>query len=662
MGLRTPLFRLALALTVAGGSSTLSDLRAEEVDPAAEDLPPVELDPIVVTATGFPVPQEDLGNSVSVITRQEIEEQHFRTLPEALRSVPGMAVVQSGPTGTQTSVFTRGGNANQTLVLLNGRPIGDPAAPNGQIDLAGIPLASVERIEVVRGPGASLYGSQAQAGVINIITSRGKGPLRVMGQAEFGSQNTFNQTVNASGAAAGVGYDVTFNELYTDGFDTTPARLRPAGVGSEADGFREYNGSVALDGELARGLTGRAYFGIVNSRVDLDLTPEDPNAEQNVLNYFFNGALEGNYYDGLWRPTLAFGFADFANHTTDAPDALSTTRIDTKQNGSRIDIDLRNDFYVDDDNIVTLGGGFQREGFRQTGYSDYGGYIIDNDSDASRYLYNIYGQHRFSYEDWFSLTSNLRGNVVEKSGNALTYSVTPLFYLSETGTTLHGSVGSGFQAPSLYELYGYSPTNYDTAFRGNPDLDPERNFSWEIGLRQDFFDQRLGLGATYFHNTFKDAIVTIYDASFNATTVNNQDIKAQGVETFIETSPFESLYFRLDYTFTHSQVLDDDPTTPEQAIRRPKHQINAVAAFDVTDYLQLSANLLTVAGRQDIGYYGGYVTPKPYTVVNLNANFQILENLDAYVQINNLTDTQYEPAVGFEGPGTQGIFGVRARF
>ncbi len=651
----------ALAIAMAGSTVPHHAVLADEEDTAPSQAPMV-LNPLVVTATGFAVPKDDLGNSVSVITKQEIEEQHFRTLPEALRTVPGMAVVQSGPIGTQTSVFTRGGNSNQTLILLNGRPIGDPSTPNGQIDLAGIPLANVDRIEVVRGPGASIYGSQAQAGVINIITSRGEGPTKVMGEAEFGTQNTFNQTANVSGAAQNIGYDVTFNHLRSSGFNITPERFRPPGTSSESDGFRDYNGSVALDATLAEGLTGQAYFGIVNTRLDLDTSPDDPNAEQKTLNYFIDASLAGEYYDGVWRPTLAFGFSDFDRRTTNEPDANSTTIVDTKQTGNRIDVDLRNDFYIGNHSIVTLGGNVERESFNQTGFSDFSGFVISDDSDASRMLYAGYLQHRFSYEEWFSLTSNVRGNIVEDSGNAVTFSVTPLVRVQQTGTTFHGSVGTGFQAPSLFELFGFSPTSFDTAFRGNPNLDPERNFSWEVGARQDFFGGDLGIGATYFNNNFKDAIVTVFDTSFNSTTVNIQDIKAQGVETFIETTPFETLYFRIDYTFTDSELQDDDPTTPRQALRRPKHQINAVAAYDVTDYFQLAANLLTVAGRQDIGLFGGFVDPKPYTIVNASANFQVLENLEAYVQVNNLTNTQYEPAVGFAGPGAQGIFGVRARF
>ncbi|MEO1192838.1 MAG: TonB-dependent receptor [Pseudomonadota bacterium] len=658
--------RLAPSVLLLAGSVSLATpvlaQDAEEGPITAGSADVVAIDPLVVTATGFPVPEDELGNSVTVITRQEIEEQHLRTLPDALRRVPGMSVVQSGGQGAQTSVFTRGGNSNQTLILLNGRPIGDPSTPNGQIDLAGIPLANVERVEVVRGPGASLYGSQAQAGVINIITRQGEGPFTATGQAEFGTQNTFNQTANVNGTSGPVGYDVTFNALRTRGFNTTPARLESAGVAAEDDGFREYNGAVALNGDISDQLSARAYFGISDARFDLDTVPDDPNAEQRTRDIFVDAALEGSFMNGFWQPTLAFGFADFHRSTTDDADANSATIVDTTQDGSRIDIELRNDFLINDTNLVTLGGGIQRESFKQSGFSNFSGFIIDNDSDADRLQGNVFGQHRFSFDDRFFLTSNIRGSFIEDTGNAVTFSVTPLVTFPETGTTFHGSVGTGFRAPSLFELFGFSPTNFNTAFRGNPDLDPERNFSWEIGARQDLFNQRLGFGATYFNNSFKDAIVTVFDASFNSTTENADTLDTQGVEAFVEVNPFDSLYFRFDYTFTHSDLDDDNPTTPTQALRRPKHQINAVAAYDVTDWFQLTGNLLTVGGRQDIGLFGGFENPKPYTIINLAANFTLLENLEFYVQGNNVTNQEYEPAVGFAGPGAQAIFGIRARF
>ncbi|GAB5467169.1 MAG: TonB-dependent receptor [Rhodospirillales bacterium] len=660
--LNSPKNNLVFLLSTVSVLALSGSLAAQEEPTAPLEGPVVTLDPLVVTATGFAVPENELGNSVSVVTRQEIEEQHFRTLPDALRTLPGLAVVQSGPQGTQTSVFTRGGAAGQTLILLNGRPIGDPSTPNGQIDLANIPLANVEQIEVVRGPGASIYGSQAQAGVINIITRTGEGPARVTGQAEFGTQNTFNQTANVNGSTAGIGYDVTFNALRFGGFNVTPAEFRNVGRDSENDGFREYNGSVGLNADLTDNISGDIYFGIVDSRVDLDTVPDDPNAEQKVTNIFVNSGLQGSFLDDRWLPSLSFGFADYQRRTTDDADATSATIVDTKQSGSRIDLEVRNDFIVDSNNTLTLGGTYQYEDFEQTGFSNFGGFVIDDDSDASRNQGSIFGQHRFGYDERFFLTSNIRGNIVEDTENALTFSVTPLVYVPETGTTLHGSVGTGFKAPSLFELFGSTQTNFGTGFTGNPDLDPERNFSWEIGLRQDLFDRRFAVGATYFNNSFKDAIVTVFDSSFNSTTVNNQDLDAQGVEAFVEVNPFERLFLKVDYTYTDTNLKDDNPDTPSQALRRPKHQVNATAAYDVTDYLQLTGSLLYVGGRQDIGLLGGFVNPDPYTVVNLAANVSLLENVEVYVQGNNVTNEEYQPAVGFAGPGAQAIFGIRASF
>ena len=195
--------------------------------PAAAQQSAGTLPTLVVTPTKAPVPLDEVGSSITVITREVIEEQNFQTLPDLLKAVPGLHVVQGGPQGALTSVFTRGSNSNQTLVLLNGRPIGDPSATNGAFNFAHLPLFNVEQVEVLRGPASALYGSKAIGGVINIITRRGEGEPSFGAQVEIGTQATLNTIVNANGRLAGIGYDLTLSRLATDGFSVTPEDIRP---------------------------------------------------------------------------------------------------------------------------------------------------------------------------------------------------------------------------------------------------------------------------------------------------------------------------------------------------------------------------------------------------------------------------------------------------
>src|SRR3954447_12292039 len=156
--------------------------------------------PLTVTATRLPMPTSEVGSSVTVITGQEIQQGQERTLPDVLRDVSGLNVVQLGGPGGLTSVFIRGTNSNHTKVFIAGIDAGDPSTPNGAFDFAHLLTDDIERVEVLRGPQSGLYGSDAIGGVINIITRAGSGPPRFVGSLEGGSFSTFNQTGSASGS------------------------------------------------------------------------------------------------------------------------------------------------------------------------------------------------------------------------------------------------------------------------------------------------------------------------------------------------------------------------------------------------------------------------------------------------------------------------------
>jgi vitamin B12 transporter len=260
---RIPSVSLSLRSVCLAGAAFVALALPAAAQQAAGTLPP-----LVVTPTKSPVPLDEVGSSITVITREEIEAQNFQTLPDLLNAVPGLHVVQGGPQGALTSVFTRGSNSNQTLVLLNGRPIGDPSASNGAFNFAHLPLFNVEQVEVLRGPASALYGSKAIGGVINILTRQGEGEPKFGAQVEVGTQNTLNSVANANGRLAGIGYDLTLSRLATDGFSATADNLTPPGATVEADGYRNLAGSLALDAQLTETLTASFFGAILDTRAD----------------------------------------------------------------------------------------------------------------------------------------------------------------------------------------------------------------------------------------------------------------------------------------------------------------------------------------------------------------------------------------------------------
>jgi vitamin B12 transporter len=631
--------------------------------PAAAQQSAGTLPPLVVTPTKAAVPLDEVGSSITVITREEIEEQNFQTLPDLLNAVPGLHVVQTGPQGALTSVFTRGSNSNQTLVLLNGRPIGDPSASNGAFNFAHLPLFNVEQVEVLRGPASALYGSKAIGGVINVLTRQGEGDPRFGAQVEVGTQNTLNTIANANGRLAGIGYDLTLSRLATDGFSVTADNLTPPGATVEADGYRNLAGSLALDAELTENLSVSFFGAILDTRADTDYSEEDPNGREITRQYLADAALAGSFFEGFWRPTLSFGYSNYFRNDKDAPDALDVfgpSSADVDNRGWRASAELQNDFVIDEQNTLTVGSEFERESFSAKGLSDFGGgFVVTQDSEADRDTVGVYAIHRFNWEQRLFVSSAVRFDSPENTDSAITYTLSPLYHFKETGTKLRGSVGTGYKAPSLYELYGFSPTSFGNAFVGNPDLEPERSFGWEVGFDQALFEDRLILGATYFRSRIRDAINTEFDPlTFDSTTVNNRDLAVQGAEVYLDIMPLESVRLHLDYTFTHA-ILDD---TEKQALRRPKHQVNATLAIDLTDALTITGNALLVGGQRDIGYFGGEKQMPAYTVINAAISYDLFDGVTAYARAENLLDEDYETADGFQAPGVRLLVGLRASY
>ncbi|MCZ8147293.1 MAG: TonB-dependent receptor plug domain-containing protein, partial [Roseomonas sp.] len=258
----------------------------------------------VVTATRIPTPIDRVPAAVTIITRQDIEERGYRTLADAMRAVPGMRLVQTGGIGQQASAFVRGAASRQVLVLLDGVPINDPSEPNGAFNFGNELLADIERIEVVRGPASSLYGSGAIGGVVNLITRRAPAatPFQAFGEVAGGTQRTAGGNLGVAGTTEGWNYLLMGQGLVTDGADATPRRFT-ADTG-ERDGFRGAAGTARL-GYSAAGTTVEGLMRWRETEIDIDNVPrDDPN--NRVTDRLLTGQLRADttLLDGAWTTGL----------------------------------------------------------------------------------------------------------------------------------------------------------------------------------------------------------------------------------------------------------------------------------------------------------------------------------------------------------------------
>ena len=614
--------------------------------PAAQGT--VALDEIVVSPTGRPTPAREVASSVTVITAQEIEQQQRRTLPQALASVPGLNVVQTGGPGGLTSVFMRGTNSNHVKMLIDGIEANDPSTPNRSFDFGSMLTDDIERIEVLRGPQSGLYGANAIGGVISITTRRGEGPPKVTARVEGGSHGTFNQAVGFSGGDDRFDYAFNFGHFRSDSTDSVPPRLVPAGQRVRPNAFDNYSYSgklgFALTDTLRVNWTGRYTDGKFLNAYDAGFPsrPTPYRSSQNYGQFLTRGEVVWDPFAGRFVSRFGVSYSN-QDRFSRTPNALALLGRPTEYLGQRSKVDWRGDLEIAKGHNLIMGLQYERERLETTNLTASNG----NKAGFLEYQGNI--------QDRFFLAANIRRDDDDSYGGHTTYRIAPAVIIPGSETKLKASYGTGFKAPTLNELFvDYRPS---FNFRGNPNLRPEESRGWDAGFEQPLFDRKLQLGATWYENHIQDLITTNRTGDSYA---NVGKARTKGVESFaaLEISP--QFRIRADYTFT----LAKDEIARQELLRRPRHKASATATWTPIEKLTLSATLLYVGpwldGNRDFSV--PRLKAKGATLVNLAAEYKATEKVTVFGRIDNLFDKRWENPVGYLVPGFGAFGGIRVAF
>jgi vitamin B12 transporter len=596
---------------------------------------------IVITATRIPTPVLDVASSVTVVTADEIAARQQRTFAEVLKDIPGLNVVQQGGPGAETSVFMRGTNSNHTKVLVDGIDVSDPSNANAAFDFGQLLTQDIERVEVLRGPQSGLYGSDAIGGVINVITRAGAGPMKLSVSVEGGSFDSFNQTASVSGSQDAFHYSANIAHLHSGSTPVTPLDLLAPGEPRNND----YYDNFTVSGKLGYDVTPDLNLGLVAryTNTHLHYTGEDystfpalPAAQQSASGtdeYYGRATAHLVALDGGLTQTLGVAFTRNRTATLQPqiPESLNT--------GERVKLDWQGVIRVSSAHSVLLGLEDARD--------EISAPISASMRIASAYveLQSQLGEH------WFSAL-NARYDDNDRFGSKLTYRIAPTWVSSASGTKLKASVGSGFKAPTLSELF----QSFPPFFFANPDLQPESSVGYDLGIEQGLGGGVVRIGATWFYNRIRDLITTDVTGT---TYANVGRASTDGAEGFVAYQPVKPLTLRLDYTYTEAT----DEVLHQELLRRPKHKGNLNATWQATDALLLNASVLTVSswvdGNRDFSI--PRLDAPGYTTVNLAASFDLGRQWAVFGRIDNLFDRHYENPVGFLQP-RMGVFaGIRAK-
>ena len=626
---------------------------------AATDAPAYLLPDVVVTPLRAPTPAARSASTVSVIEGDVIETRQQRDIVEVLRTVPGLNVVQTGPRGAQASVFTRGTNSNHTLVLLNGIQIGDPSVPSNAFDFAHLTADRIERVEVLRGPQATIYGADAIGGVVNIITRRGDGPPGGFVEVEGGSFSTHAERLGVSGGTALYDYDLGVARFETAGVSITPPRLWPGALAvDESDGYDNLTGQVQLGLRPLDGIELRAYGRRTNTRQDNDSFLNDPNAETKSFQTFARAEASAELFDGVLETRLGYALTVHDRKNTDDPDAVDPVEVsDFKDQGRRTVVDVQGTLNAIPGNTLVFGAEYERESMSSSNFSiDQFGSLISGGTHEDDEVYAGYLQDTVAIGERLSVTGGVRFDAHQSFGLQTTWRAGASYDLAETGSRLKASYATGFVAPSLFQRYGLSTFTsafFSSTFVGNPALKPERSRSWEAGIEQDLLDGMVTFGAAYFETEIDNLITS--NATFT-TNINLGRADIHGVESFLALRPVDWAELRLDHTYLRAEDAD----IGEDLLRRPKHKASAALTLLPMDGASVTLDALYVGRRADgDALLFARITKGSYTVVNLAGDYRLGEHVRVFARVENLFDRDYEDPDGFAHPGLGAFVGVR---
>jgi vitamin B12 transporter len=608
---------------------------------AAESVSP---DAVLVTATRVPTPESQVASSITVITADDIAALQAPTLPDVLKLVPGLNVVQTGGPGGQTSMFMRGTNSNHVKVFVDGVDVGDPSNANASFDPSQFLTADIEKIEVLRGPQSGLYGSDAIGGVINVITKTGNGPAQFTASLEGGSFDTFNQTVGVSGSADRLHYSANLEHFHSGETPVTPLDLLLPGEQRIDDYYDNLTASSKLGYDISDtwdvGLVARYTDAHLRTTGDneFDFPVTFPDATQSTAEttqYYTRLFAHNVAFDGLLDHRFGVAYSNLKS-TDFSPDNGPSEFA-----GSRVKIDWQGSIQLATQQQLILGAEHQHDAVSQPIAAD-----INVESG--------YAELQSGFGDSFFDTVSIRYDDNDHFGSKVTYRLAPVYLIKESGTKLKASVGSGFKAPTLSDLF----QSFPPSFIANPNLRPETSVGYDFGFEQALFGETLQFGATYFRNNIKSLIDS--NADFTSL-INIGRARTDGLESFIAYQPVSAYSARFDYTYT--EAFDQDANTG--LLRRPKHKASLRQSWHASSQLSFDATILYVGSWIDSNRDFTNLEPlnaPSFTTINVAGNYDVNKNWAVYARINNLFDRRYQDPIGFLQPSIGAFAGVKVKF
>ena len=634
--------------------------RTRQAVPARPDSSPPQPSELVITPDRTPEPLSRTGSAVSVVNKETIATTNPGSLVDALRTVPGLDITESGGPGATTSIRLRGANTGQTLVMIDGIRVNDPTAASGDFDFAMLMPSSIERIEVLKGPQSALYGSDAIGGVVNIITKKGGGPAQFNVRAEGGSYGTAATSGSVTGSAGPWSYAVAAGGQHSNGFSRFGYRIPAleAKYGPlERDGFDRVGGSARIGYDAGEGV--RLESGILSSftRSAYDAAtgafPDTPSSATRLLQQVWGRAsfdtLDGvlNHSFNVFETHIDRSFNEVSYKINKLPQNTTSTISDYV--GNSVGAEYRGNLKMGPLGSLIFGSRTQHETA-----NTYATKLLPIPGPQTPQLKgtqdinSVFALWQLPIGERLNISLGGRVDDVVDVARFETWRATAAYTIAETGTKLRTSAGTGAKAPTLYQLY--APTY------GNSSLSPEQSFGYDAGIDQTLFNGRLTLSVTAFANKFSNLIEFSIDAANPlGHYVNVTRAETSGIE-FGSDLVLLPGYLKLKTAYTHLRAVDLRTNLTLQ--RRPSDVARLALAITPTDKWLIEPRVLTVSKR----YSGANETNllNPYTRVDLYTEYKIDSVWKVFARGENILNEHYQEVFNFGTTGPAVYAGVNA--
>ena len=609
--------------------------------PRAEEA--IRLEPIVVTATRVEQKVSEQASSVSVVTREEIEEKSAVLAGDALQGIPGVDVQRSGSAGNRENIKIRGGLGTHTLVLIDGFPVNSPTL--GQFDISSLPVDGFEHIEIVRGAQSALYGSNAMTGVVNFLPRKGE-----MGR-QYG--------VGASGGG--------YNTLTWKGFAQGAGErgnLYLGANGFESDGILENDGTSLFSflgsGEIGTGGWGRLHALVLSTEerkeVPVDFgTPRDGNHDL-TRRGFLAGARWEIFASEAVAVTASGSVFDEFFHEKDPADAgeVFPFEFDDTTKTRKMTFGLQGRLVAGRRSTTFLGVEYQKD----RGTDDLASNFGDTRQASSTFNRSVYLQEELRVREGTGISLGARLDKNSEAGTQFNPKVGIYQEIPGTGARVRAAAGRGFRVPTLSEK--------SDPFIGNPFLSPEVVVSWEVGADAELFERRGRVSATWFYQEFRDLIqfnaAVPGPAGFgqlrNVGRAFSRGVEAEGEARFLPEASLLMVY-------TYSDTWD--AANRRRILGVPTQRGTLSLVLSPSPRWEGRIDWRVESDQLDSPPNGGDIRRPGYARVDLFARYRWerggaeIREIDLIGRVENLLDRDYEERKGFPSPGFHFLLGAEAR-